>query len=104
VGRFWLYYDANPHGDFSDPQSFAKGQRIACFRRPFMVVGARLGAVGLTTFTAELVESIPFEHGGRAYDLGRLLPNGVTQWSVGTESTGETDATFLGSAVAIGSR
>lgn len=103
VGAFWLYYHPEPHGDFADPTSFSRGgQRIACFRRPFVVVGAKLGMIGLTTFTAELVRSQPFEHGGRTYDLGELLPHGVTQWSVATESPSETDATFLGSAVAIG--
>jgi hypothetical protein len=102
VGSFWVYHQRHPQGDFAKPESFALGTRIARFRRPFLVVGARLGDVGLTTFTAELVESTPFEHGGRTYDLGALLPNGITQWSVGTSSTSETDATFLGSAVAIG--
>lgn len=102
VGSFWVYYQREPQGDFAKPDSFAKGQRIARFRRPFLVVGAKLGDVGLTTFTAELVESSPFEHGGRMFDLGQRLPQGITQWSVGTGSTVETEATFLGSAVAIG--
>lgn len=102
VGGFCLYYHRVPKSDFAKPDSFAQGIRIARFRRPFLVVGAKLDDIGLSTFTAELVESTPFEHGGRTYDLGALLPNGVTQWSVATESTSETDATFLGSAVAIG--
>ncbi len=102
VGSSCLYYQRDPKGDFADSDSFAKGVRIARFRRPFLVVGAKLDTIGLSTFTAELVESTPFEHGGRTYDLGALLPNGITQWSVATESTSETDATFLGSAVAVG--
>lgn len=40
--------------------------------------------------------------GGRTFDLGQRLPNGITQWSVGTGSTAETYVTFLGSALAIG--
>jgi hypothetical protein len=102
VGSFCVYHCRDPQGDFSKPESFAQGKRIARFRRPFLVVGAKLGDIGLSTFTAELVESRPFEHCGRTYDLGVLLPNGITQWSVATGSSSETDATFLGSAVAIG--
>lgn len=102
VGSFWVFYQPEPAGDFAEPASFAKGQRIARFRRPFLVAGASLGDVKLSTFTAELVESHPFEHGGRTYDLGQRLPLGITQWSVATGSTAGTEATFLGSAVAIG--
>jgi len=102
VGSFSVYYQRDPKGDFAKPESFAQGQRIARFRRPFLVVGAKLGDVGLSTFSAELVESTPFEHGGRTHDLGARLPNGITQWSVATGSTTEMEATFLGSAVAIG--
>jgi hypothetical protein len=102
VGSFWVFYQRAPRGDFAKPGSFAQGLRIARFRRPFMVVGAKLGELSLSTFSAELVESTPFEHDGRTYDLGALLPNGITQWSVATGSTSETEATFLGSAVAIG--
>jgi hypothetical protein len=102
VGTFGVYHQRDPKGDFADAKSFALGRCIARFRRPFMVVGAKLATLGLSTFTAELVESTPFEHGGRTFDLGELLPHGVTQWSVATESSSETEATFLGSAVAVG--
>lgn len=102
VGSFSIYHQRDPQGSFAKPESFARGSRVARFRRPFLVVGAKLGDLGLSTFTAELVESTPFEHAGRTYDLGELLPNGITQWSVATGSTSETDATFLGSAVAVG--
>lgn len=102
VGTFAVYHQPDPRGDFADPRSFARGRCIARFRRPFMAVGAKLAAIGLSTFSAELVESTPFEHGGRTFDLGALLPGGVTQWSVATGSSSETEATFLGSAVAVG--
>jgi hypothetical protein len=101
VGSFSLYYQREPRGDFRDPKSFAHGQRIARFRRPFKVVGAREGELLLNTFTADLVESMPFEHCGRTHDLGKTLV-AVTQWGVGTGSTNEQQATFVGSAIAVG--
>lgn len=102
VGSFYLFYQRSPQGDFTEPTSFAQGKRIASFRRPFMVVTERVGNLELTTFSAELIDSTPFEHCGQTYDLRELLPNGITQWSVGTGATRETEATFAGTAVAVG--
>jgi hypothetical protein len=102
VGSFYLFYQRQPQGDFTEPTSFAQGQRIASFRRPFMVVTEGVGNLELTTFSAELIESTSFEHCGQTFDLRELLPNGITQWSVGTGSSNETEATFAGTAVAVG--
>lgn len=102
VGIFSLFYQRRPQADFAEPTSFAQGQRIASFKRPFMVVTERLGTLELTTFSAELIESMPFEHCGQTYNLRDILPYGITQWSVGTGSTDETEPTFAGSAVAVG--
>lgn len=101
VGCFSLYYQSHPHGSFADPHSFAKGQCIARFRRPFKVVGEQQGQLLLNTFSAELVDSTPFEHRGWTYDLGETLV-GITQWGVATGSTDEQQATFVGSAIAVG--
>ena len=102
VGLFSLFYQRQPQADFNEPNSFAQGQCIARFRRPFKVVTAKLGVLELSTFSAELIESMPFEHCGQTYDLKDILPFGVTQWGVGTGSTLENEATFTGSAIAIG--
>lgn len=101
VGSFSLYYQEQPRGTFSDPTSFAQGQCIARFRRPFKVIAGREGNLVLNTFTAELIESTPFEHRGWTHDLRDALV-GVTQWGVATESASEQQATFVGSAIAIG--
>lgn len=117
VGEFSLYLNRDPGGPtFDDPRSFGAGERIATFRRTSIVVGSTVGGVdgspavvSVNLFSAALVESKEFEHGGRTHDLGRLLPNGITQW--GTASTkpisplpaGYTAMVpFVGSAVAIG--
>jgi hypothetical protein len=102
VGTFSLFYQRKPQGDFTEPTSFAQGQCIARFCRPFSVVTEQVGDLKLSTFSAELVESMPFEHCGQTHDLKHVLPYGVTQWSFGTGSTSETEATFAGSAIAVG--
>jgi hypothetical protein len=102
IGSFSLFYQRQPQGDFTEPTSFAQGQCIARFRRPFTVVTEQIGDLKLSTFSAELVESMPFEHCGQTHDIKDVLPYGVTQWGFGTGSTHEAEATFAGSAIAVG--
>lgn len=114
AGDFSVYYQREPRGDFGDATSFAAGTCIARFRRPFAVVGEAIAldqsgasapSVLLNQFSAELVEAHAFEHDGHTWNLGALLPNGVTQWGVGltlpATATGPS-ATFAGSAIAVG--
>ncbi len=102
VGDFTLYYQPTPQGDFGDPDSFSHGLPIAQFRRRNEVIGVTQGDLKLNTFSVELVASWPFEHGGRRYDLGEALANGVTQWGVGTGTPDPSAASFVGTAIAIG--
>ena len=116
VGNFSVYL--NPGGaSFDSPESFSQGPRIAVFRRTSAVMGETLTspvpgglAFGMNVFSAELVESAPFElpdsHGPA--DLGDLLPNGVTQWGLASENPLPTFGSyqrivaFTGSAIAVG--
>jgi hypothetical protein len=41
--------------------------------------------IATNTFSAVVVESVPFELGGEVFDFAQHLPNGITQW--GTAST-----------------
>lgn len=115
VGGFGVYLNRRPAATFDDPASFGAGEEVARFRRVAVVTGATLGTgaadravFGLNVFSARLVDSRPFELGGRTYDLRRLMPNGVTQW--GTSAATSTGAVgkyatvlpFVGSAIAIG--
>lgn len=118
VGEFSLYLQRRPAGDFDAPDSFAAGERIATFRRTSLVVGTTVetgtGAsaqllFGNNVFTAHLIDSRPFEFGGRRHDLAQSLGHGVTQF--GTAATtaimpppkGYTLVMpFTGSAIALG--
>ena len=86
VGEFSLYFQRQPAGDFDVPDSFAEGERIATFRRTSLVVGTTVetgtGAsaqllFGNNVFTAHMIESRPFEFGGRRHDLAQSLGQGV---------------------------
>lgn len=121
VGEFSLYLQRRPAGDFGDPASFAQGERIATFRRASLAVGTTVAAnlavngqtvpaplVGTNVFTAHLVASVPFEFGGRRYDLAECVGRGVTQF--GTAAAAPiapppgylTVLPFTGSAIALG--
>jgi hypothetical protein len=89
-GEFSLYFNREPAATFDDPASFAAGDKIATFRRVSVVVGTSVATTGpnliaMNVFTARLVSSRPFELDGGRYDLGELLPHGITQW--GTAAT-----------------
>src|SRR5262249_21353829 len=86
-GEVSPYLNPEAGASFDDPDSFSRGKRIALFRRVSVVMGETLPsplpgglAVAMNVFSAELVESAPFELGGYWYNLRDLLPHGITQW------------------------
>jgi len=114
VGTFSVY--RSPGGaSFDDPDSFSRGERVAVFRRASVVMGETLSsptlgglALSMNVFSADLVESAPFEIQGVRYDFRELLPHGLTQW--GTASANplavfppyQRIVAFTGSAIAAG--
>jgi hypothetical protein len=117
VGDFAVYLNREPGAaTFDDPASFGAGEEVARFRRVAVVTGATVGTgaadvplFALNVFSASLVSSREFELGGRRYDFGRLMPNGITQWgTAAVTAIGEPPAgyasviPFVGSAIAIG--
>lgn len=84
-GTFELYVREQPGASFDDPHSFAQGRCIATFERVAIVPTVNIGiASGQTflsnVFSARLIETSPFELGGREYDLRDIVGYGVTQW------------------------
>jgi hypothetical protein len=65
-------------------------------------------AISSNVFSAELVDSAPFDLDGELYDLRDLLPDGITQWGTMNANPLATFppftriAAFTGSAVAAG--
>lgn len=89
VSDFAVYLQEEPAGDFDDPESFARGQRIATFRRVSVVVGttvetqiasSKVPLIASNVFSARLLISNPFEFAGRRYDLRYQIGKGVTQF------------------------
>jgi len=115
VGEFSLYFNPEAGASFEDPDSFSRGRRIATFRRASVVVGETISspalgglAIGANVFSADLVESVPFELDGYWYNLRDLLPHGITQWGTASENPLATFppyqriVAFTGTAIAAG--
>jgi hypothetical protein len=118
VGEFSLYLQRSPAGNFDDPASFAKGERIATFRRASLVVGTTVSAsvgtstaplIGTNVFSAHLIESTPFEFGNGPRDIAQHLGRGITQFGTSAETPilpppegYDLVLPFTGSAIAIG--
>jgi hypothetical protein len=116
VGDFAVYLNREPGATFDDPASFGAGEEVARFRRVAVVTGATVASgakaaplFSLNVFSASLVSSRAFEFRGRHYDLGWLMPDGITQWgtAASTPIAGglpgySAVVPFVGSAIAIG--
>ena len=115
VGEFSLYLQRQPAGTFDDPASFARGERIATFRRTSRVVGTTVetsagqGLVGTNVFSARLLSSAAFGFGGGRHDLAHHIGRGITQF--GTAAAAPITPApagyklvlpFTGSAIALG--
>ena len=105
--RFTLYCNAEPAGDFAQPESFRRGLAIATFERATPVAGAATAAFASNLFTARLVTSTPFAFAGQRFDLQTMLGFGVTQMGAAgapftPSAAGARSArSFVGTAVRI---
>ncbi len=109
TGRFTLYFNPAPCGDFSAPESFSRGQPIATLQRLTTVVGTAVGPLSSNLFSAVLRASEDFTFRGRTWNLARVLPQGITQLGTGSTAAlqpppaGYRSVTaFVGSAMAQG--
>ena len=118
AGEFSVYLQRRPAASFADPASFAAGERIATFRRTGLVVGTTIesatappahAVISTNLFSARLIDSVPFEFGGRRHDLRAIIGAGVTQQGVAAAAPIASPSPrytavlpFTGSAIKLG--
>jgi hypothetical protein len=115
VGGFSIYHNPDGGASFDQPDSFSRGRRVAVFRRAGVVMGQTVSspvlgglALSMNVFTADLVESAPFEIQGVQFDFQELLPHGLTQWGLASANPlaafppYQRVVAFTGSAIAAG--
>jgi hypothetical protein len=76
-GSFSIYYNPNPRGDWSSPDTFSNGQLIAKFTRNETLV-VKIGPASQHVLTETLASSQDFTFNNRMYNFSNFLPSGVT--------------------------
>ena len=122
AGKFNIYYNPAPNGDWSNPDTFSgdqkfPGQPIASFMRPESLVLQILQTDSATpppfesitqhALTGTLQSSQGFTFNGHQYDLAALVPGGITLYETvsNTGVPGVTDfpigTAYAGHCVAV---
>jgi hypothetical protein len=77
AGAYAIYFNAQPIGDWSNPDSFSSGRPIAQFKRPEGLV-LEFTDFGNHVIGEDLVWTQPFAFNGHHYDFHSLAPGGLT--------------------------
>jgi hypothetical protein len=125
AGKFSIYFNPSPNGDWSNPDTFSGGQPfltsqpIASFTRPESLVLQILQTDSATpppfesmtqhALTGTLLSSQSFVFNGHSYDLGALMPDGITVYET-VSNTGVAGVTgfpiglaYAGHCLGVGS-
>lgn len=88
AGKYNIYYNPKPQGDWSDPNSFSAGQSfptshpIAQFMRPeFLDLQFDSSSFSQHAITETLVASQDFIFDGQRYNFNQLTPGGITLYN-----------------------
>ena len=104
AGTFSVYYNATPHGDWSDPSTFTSGKLIATFSRKESLF-PEIGPIGFHALSESLLWSQSFTFDDQTLNFNRIVPNGITfsQFLSTTPLTGTTSypVAFAGAGVTM---
>jgi hypothetical protein len=80
-GGVWrIYYNPTPAGDWNNLDSFSQGQVVAVLTHgPKELIGT--GAAGTSMFCGDVIATYAFVLNGQTLDLGRIFPDGFTNFS-----------------------
>ena len=77
AGTYAIYFNAQPIGDWSNPDTFSSGQQIALFKRPEGLV-LEFTDFGNHVIGEDLISTQPFIFHGHRYDFRSIAPGGLT--------------------------
>jgi len=106
AGSYAIYFNRQPSGNWSDPDTFSSGQPIATFKRPESFVSL-LPQTFHSVIREELVSTQAFRFGGHNYDFSVIAPGGLTLMDVGSTQLPRISGfslvlPYAGSAIAVG--
>jgi len=95
AGTFNIYYNINPKGDWTNPNTFSEGQLVARFSRSKSLF-LQIGPVSEHVLSETLRYSRTFRFNNQTYSFSRLTPDGITlnQFVSNTPLGGTADFPF----------
>jgi len=110
AGTFNVYYNTNPDGDWSNPNTFSSGQLIATFAR-HQSLFPEFTPIGIHSLSETLMSSQKFTFNGQAFSFKCIAPHGITFasfFSTTALTTGLTDYPVAfaaaGTTIAVGGK
>jgi hypothetical protein len=85
AGKWHIYYNPNPAGNWNDPGSFSQGQVVADLTHNALQIVSS-GPAHAAVFSGELLASHDFVFGGKTLNFASFFPNGVTNFSFATNT------------------
>jgi hypothetical protein len=93
AGKWHIYYNPNPAGNWNNPSSFSQGQLVADLNHnALQIVSA--GPAHSAVFSGELIGSYDFLFGGKVLNLANSFPNGITNFSFATNTVAPGPAAY----------
>ena len=80
AGTYAIYYNAQPIGDWSNPDTFSSGQPIAQFKRTESLVSVFTDFIN-HVIGDDLVSTQPFIFHGHKYNFRSIAPGGLTHFN-----------------------
>jgi hypothetical protein len=110
AGTFNIYYNTNPDGDWSNPNTFSSGQLIATFARHESLFPL-FTTIGVHSLSETLESSQTFTFKGQAFNFKGIVAHGITFaqfFSTTALTTGLTDYPVAfaaaGTTIAVGGK
>lgn len=80
AGVWKIYYNPAPAGDWSNLDTFSQGQVVAVLTHGAKeLIGT--GDSGTNMFSSDVIATYDFVLAGRTYNLGKIFPDGLTNFS-----------------------
>jgi len=100
-GTYTIYFNPVPSGNWSNLDSFSSGQVVATSQRTTVNI-LSVGPVSTQIFSFILASSSDFTFNGKTYNLNRIVPNGLTNYHLASNTVVTSGVADFPLALAFG--
>lgn len=93
AGKWHIYYNPNPAGNWNDPSSFSQGQVVADLTHNALEI-VSAGRTHSAVFSGKLLDSYDFVITGKALNFADFFPKGITNFSFATNTVVPVSSEF----------